>query len=553
MTIISEPSIPQASPTLDTKTLLVCRENLYWLFYPSRAASAKACLQQIWLTSSKKEGLPPPEIAATIMALPPVDNRNSTSTLLRLENEHLQLVELDSIAENHIIPWVIPIGGTPSRVVYLPSFHKLVVAYSEFHTLEPSLSQVRPEASQKRLQFPKLVVVDPDKPSTSLRVQSAIVLGKSGEKVVGLTEWVVKEGPRTWRLVIACTSNSKNGRIAILGPSLNDNGDFRLEVRHETPVKEPPFSIAQYNQRAFCYCAGTTLYMATLAPDEEGRLKIRTRCHSSLRSPAQFLTVRGPFIYASTVNESVMIFRVDEQSDQMKQISGDQESRNSLTHRFLPEHSLILTSHLHGVVHGLWQNPADPSATPLTNLFDIKLPSSVSRFWASPTLPAPTLEQGNTTIDARPSQSSSIIGSAIDGAFYRFDLLDVPHWSLLSWLQTLASTHPEVCPHTHKQARFVPMASRSSSKRLMHIDGDILARIVTPCNVAAGGGVELLRDVVGGDMSLRAPPEERHSPQERLQQFAELVNGAFGEREGSDPFEVVMEYLKRTLHQTARA
>ena len=568
VTTCPEPTSLQNQVGRTTQVVLACHDSLYQLRYPTDAHGIRPTLNQIWLTDAGRQGECGTKIMTVTQALPQETEPHANLPLLCARDGGLSILDFESAPVNRTVPLSYPVEGTPTRIIYHKWMNRLIVAYSQFHTVDPDLATVQLELEHQRLQFSRLAVIDPNGHDPSNAPENAVIVGHSGEKVTGLTEWTARVGHRTWHLVIASTSSGRTGRIAFFSATRSESGE--LEYRDKLTLEEgPPVAIAPYDSRAICYCTGEVLHIWCL--DAEGdRIKWGIHNKVKLRSPATFLSVCEPYIYASTTHHSVVVFKVE--GYKLSEAFFEEESSASLTHQVLPGSRIVSSAGNHGKVRGLWHPSADSRETRLHCIFEAKLTGSISRFWTAPTL-LPQID-GQAFVSANGTARTadwidlpprvSIVGASFDGAFHQLDLLSHAVKDLLLFVQKRAVVHPAVCPVTHKQARLLtarfgeapapgPLAGSVVPvlrPKQTHVDGDLLARILERGDDALGGSRGLLWQLVCGEGALPGPPGEMNGPDAQMQEFERLVQVVWGYGATKDPFQMVVDYLKLVVQET---
>ena len=458
-------------------------------------------------------------------------------------------VEILSVSDTNTVPWTVGIGGTPSRILYSQSLEKLVIAYCETHCLDSGASDPSSVTTDaRRLSFAKLALVDPADPDARVDEESIEIVGRSGERILGLAEWMVDNGTTKHVLIAVGSVNDQRGRIGLYGRRRTESGIVRLELKKEKTTPEPVYAVAPYNDRLLCYCRGTTLVLAGFVKEDNAhRFSEFGECR--LRSPAKSLTVHPPFVYASTMEETLTVLEVHE-VDRTVCVRGSSEAAGEgRTHVFLPALSLALAATEHGRVHGLWQPPGDARNCSLRSVFHAQLPSSITRFAAVPARAAGSRDALMAhTGDTAPFPSIAVIGSGFDGAFYRFDLLDEPRWRLLRFLQNLAEVHPVVSPHQRFRGRRYT-EPEAAMKPLRQVDGDLLARILD--RRGKGAGLEILKELIE-DWPDTSTNVGLRDVVDRYTRFYELTEAALGALQGRDPYKTVLLFLREFVPPCAR-
>lgn len=467
-----------------------------------------------------------------------------------MDNENIFAIELEPTLDTRVISRRISVHGSPSRVIYLPTFEKLVVAVAVPFILE---------LQRKRLVFSMLKIVkpntssplegttnDPDAGTFNNPVASdptSTVVGKSGERILAMTEWCITSVGKTWRMLVVGTmrirrdSETRCGRVYIYNMSVDSGEVLRLTLKYVKKTTDPVYALGAYDETSICCCFGNVLTMFSLS-ESEGAFTIREEATRSLRSPGRSVTIHAPYIYVTTEKESLAVFKVENPRTIVLAFS-DQQTRDGMTHLLLWERSLVLASDRGCCVRGLWQPPDAPVDGPLQPVFEAKLPGSVT------CLSIASIQHGAS--EGAVGGGKSIIGSTLDGAFYRFDLLDEEQWRLLRWIQNLAEKDKLVCPHQSKESENRHIEPTRKHKRDMHVNGDILARIL---HYGAAESAQFLGNLITKDLFDADPAVDYSSVEERRKRFVELAHSVVGDLEGRQLLEAVVLYMKTVLHAT---
>ena len=570
------------SLTSAARALLNSWDGLYQISYPTNASDEKALISRIWFTDGHNRGQfwsaynaivqDPPRAAGRGTQIKeeesgiedetshsrenqgahqPNSNKNKTRgmTIWCLGDDKVTQTEVQSLSDIYTVPWKVDLGGTPSRILYSRSMGKLVIAYSETHSLDTGASDPSSATTgARRLSFAKLALLDPT--HAGAHPESVEIVGKSGERILGLAEWTVNIGTTRYVLIVVCASNDQWGRIGLYGRRTTESGIVRLELKKEKTTPEPVFAVAPYNDRLLCYCRGTWVILAGFVEDNGG-YKFCEFGHWDLRSPAKCLTVQRPFIYASTMGETLRLLEVDEAGREMRVRGSSEASGEGRTNVFLPELSLALAATDKGVVHGLWHAPGDSKNCSLPSVFHAQLPSSITRFSVLPSHSTSPDTQMSNTEEKAPFPEIAVIGSGFDGAFYRFDFLDEPRWRLLRFLQNLAEAHPVVSPHQQSPAtRWRATEPDPTKMRFLQVDGDVLARILE--RGGEGGDLRILKELIEEDWPGKSMNVGMEDAVERYARFCELAGAAVDNLQGRNVYEGVLLFLRDLLPPSAR-
>lgn len=366
---------------------------------------------------------------------------------------------------------------------------------------------------------------------------------KPGERIMGLLEWFPKGEGKSYHLLVVNTiigradRHTAQGRILILNFVKDENtGKLRLAEKNPSRCDKPVFSVAAYGDSSLVSGRGDELVLRTLRVSDR---KWNETVTHKLRSPAISISVNFPFIYVTTARESLSVFIFEE--DKFVPQFSDSVARDGLRHLHLPGTGITLASNKTCSVAGLWQPPERPISNSLTTLFEAVLPVCITQLrqgFVKPPWRVPTHSQQENL-----KSSSTILGSSADGALYQFEILNMAEWRLLRFIQNMAMRNPVVCPFTHQGPHRMRLEPSTAKGEYMHVDGDILARIVER------GGIGLLRRMLKVERSEELRFVDFDSPQERLDRFEQLVKEALVVGKGEDPVEVAMMYLTRAVQR----
>ncbi len=73
--------------------------------------------------------------------------------------------------------------------------------------------------------------------------------------------------------------------------------------------------------------------------------------------------------------------------------------------------------------------------------------------------------------------TQDVLGLSISGSLSNFSIIDFRTWRLLRFITDLAIRSPEICEFTYKDDP-MPLDSVTEPKVRMHVDGDILRRVL---------------------------------------------------------------------------
>jgi len=506
------PAIIRRDESMGAKELFFvnCDSKLYVLTVPAsqqpgfdvETSSEKTSINRVWLTDVMNPSLQQPAVNSIARLLPDISGGNGDDILL-VSGSQLLLASLST--QPKAVPRHMPIGGTPTRLLYSQTLKALIVAASVDGRC--TLLFIDPETG-----------VDLSKPvdKKGAPVDFVSGLGEFNERVFRLLEWSYMKDGKTWYFIVVCTNT---GRLLILsteretvvpsdirtesdpfemgetGSNINEASRVPPKIRHWTRYKfkcaKPVYSVAGFAEGLF-YCSGATLYCDILNLAEK---KFQTVAQYDLPSPAVDLVHENGKIYATTAAHSLEVLELVKEADGSSKIyrtHGDQVTRNALHHRVLgrSSESLIdLISDKSCSIVGLWATH-NTRADTLEPVFEAQLPHSILRFrsgncrpiWDPVWYPSTGNEVLGPGITPGSTSYPEVFGLSIDGSLCHFTILDSASWKFLRFLVNLAMQSPKICEFTYTKGT-LPLEPVTEPKVMMHVDGDILRRCAQDGNL----------------------------------------------------------------------
>ncbi|SPQ23721.1 83584e03-818d-4b11-90c2-03de08d0c3f1 [Thermothielavioides terrestris] len=454
---------------------------------------------RVWpVDASKLETPAPPVHYAAAVDMPADDG---ITPILIVSGSRLLLAEM-----NHApgpAHRIIPVNGTPNRVIYCQFTQCLVAAVNWYGG--PGLAFINPDTGD-------YIGRPMDKNGEP---QSNIAgLGKAGDRILGLAEWNYRRDGNVWNFILVST---KSGRLVLVSTQKVKAGeDGPTSIRYWTQfwkeVKGPMYAVFGYDH-GLVYCYGQTIQWEVLDVQEK---KLKPIMSVPLGSPATALRLSSGKLAVLTTRESLIILdsvpknatnNNDNPQDDDDDDDNEDEARvDKICHidpwrrnavDFIeiagpqlddPRSGLFLVADREGGVAALWV----PRQTPDREcevVVEAELPYSIRRLRRGRTRPAweqrraphagaqPRYGRLPATVD-----DAEILGISLHGSLHRFTLLSVDAWRLLRFVQNLALASEAVCPFVSPQVlREQRGRDGSPEPRLsygldMHVDGDILRR-----------------------------------------------------------------------------
>ena len=475
---------------------VTCDSKLYSLNVPAAqetrpsldATSDRRAINQVLLTDATKPRLQQPSVTAVAALLTSTVDETNADILL-VAGTKIFLANMST--QSKPVPRNLPIGGTPTRLLYSHYLNVLIVAASVEGKC--TLLFIDPDTGRD-------LARPADKKGTPLPYVTG--LGEENERVYRLLEWSYMKDGKTWYFIVVCTNT---GRLLIMSTErdteeaahplgtnmetdLSDGEERPRGIRYWTRYKfkcaRPIYSVAGFAD-GLLYCSGSTIYCDILNLLDK---RFETVARYELPSSAVDLIFEDNKIYATTNAHSLEVLQLVRNVDgtaKIIQTHGDQVTRSALHHRILgksPENLLNLVSDKSCSVVGLWATH-NAKADTLEPVFEAQLSHSVLRFRSGSCRPIwdPTWDEPRgliANLNTVPSLKTypEVLGLAIDGSLYNFTILDLSSWKFLRFLLNLALQSPKICEFTYTQSP-LPLVPETNPKSMMHIDGDILQRI----------------------------------------------------------------------------
>ncbi|KAL3478770.1 mono-functional DNA-alkylating methyl methanesulfonate N-term-domain-containing protein [Aspergillus californicus] len=513
--------------------LLTC-SNGFWQVTCSQEDKACECtIQRICITDQNNPAYYPKAIQSFALMGPANTEVDGLSgSLFCIADGQLMICTLDNAVKT--IPRRINLPGSTTKLAYSQHLRSLVVAYTQttFSTdTDPVKRYSRPhiEFLDTDAQLPVDGSVDGDE---NAKIKPWRPEGAAGEKISCILEWTPRKGDGEYHFIVIGTARrnqQERGRVIFLQASRDASTGSQIEcsVKYIHKFEGPVYSITPHGD--FTLMVSTGHEIVALEPKFAQPRRVRSARFSVL-SPAISMSSHDPYIYVSTARESLLVLKATE--DKLALHAYDRQKHDGLSHIHIGgPMNLTLTSSRGGRVSLLTENGvSDTDKMMPTALCEAHLPSSVMKLSSS------------SKASPLSIRSQALYGTAMNGTVYRFLTLEEKEWRLLRLLQDLCIRDPVICPFTPRRKRQrnpVGHEPRELQPSYMHIDGDILSRLVTR------DSSYLLQMLVG---------EERDHPsavgtrpeQAVIDRLTELARGVLGET--STPVEAVMRWLKGLFH-----
>lgn len=457
-----------------TRAILLCDQKLHALEEPSEDRTnlvAPLLVNKIYLTDSENISFQQGPIDAMTQSV----SGTSKGLVFFADDKQARPASLSFDAEPSMIPRRIAIGGTPKRVKYSPELDKLIVLYNStdqgYLAGAPGrLDRAHQRCVQYSIAFvdlnPRALTSYPDEPC----LESTVVFDQfqPGEIPLGVIEWFPLRNNEIYHVFVVNTllqhpaPRQPSGRIYIFKKSATGVLMVKKVFEKEAPIQ----ALTPCGLQSLLFSCGTDLCLHTLMtnPDSSG-WKFKDCAKVSLLSQVRYISVLDPWVCVSTSGNSLLVFMVDNDSLVLKFV--DEIGRSNLFHLTILQQSLNMTCQTGRMMTGLWHPPGGDGVTLSSIVFEARLPCSITRLRR---IHPPPWKKHLDSIIA--------VGSATDGSFFQFSILDENAWRLLALIQTLALRNPAICPFVNPIEAHRRPLEPSTNPLDMHINGDILRRIL---------------------------------------------------------------------------
>jgi hypothetical protein len=325
-------------------------------------------------------------------------------------------------------------------------------------------------------------------------------------------EWELTSDGSQYNLLVVATQRqrsptAKTGAIRLFSASATLGGVVTLTLKHSIKRSDPVYSITAFGSDSLLFGSGADLVLLTMSSEK----RFVEVCSYSMRSPATRLSVHGNFVYASTFQDSVLVFQIE--NGVIYPRFSDIKARAGLHHLFIPSNSLTLASSRDGTLTGFSQPSDHKLHQSLHTQFEAHFPASVTQLRQLPLL------------QSRPPPKSTaqpILASFSDGAFRRLDILDEPTWRFLRFVQNLIEREPDLSPFTYGEAqRGIEPVLSGGRRHYLQVNGDVLARLLTGGKAPAE---ERLRAMLERESTITTDGYVEWNLERRLEELANAVD-----------------------------
>ena len=517
-----------------SRAIIHCEQRLLALEYPQDGdIITPAVVHNIWLSGGTQRAFQHVTVSALSQVRDFCPSEYHTSltvdTCIKVSSGGFQIFKLSTNQHPSVVPRRLNIGGTPSRGFYSHQLGKIIVLYNKRKVLRSKRSNPVLGPIGERVTHPSIRFLDPDaaqdtqshfdssesneEDDPSGNDEMLVQERKPTEKFLGITEWFPRVGEREFHVLILNTkyeSKGKSlGRLLLFTTGKGVDGIPKLLLKRRIELNAPAYSVVAHpDGRSIVYCTGNYLCLQSIE-DEQASLKWKAPIRFEMRSPARHLTVREPYIYVSSTEESLMVFKIDDKEFLYQY--GDQVGRSGIHHVHLPEHSLVMASDMERGIVGLWQPPRKRIDNAMTAVFEATLPASMIRLRRvrrPPWYRNPLQEQG----------THAVIGTSADGTIIQFDII-AQGWHLLRFIQNMAERNKPICPFIgiRPYKRHIDPTMTKPKPWHMHINGDTLQRVLD------NGGEMLINEMLDAEPNV-ASRTDFISAEARRDKFRKLAS-----------------------------
>ncbi|KAL9000432.1 MAG: hypothetical protein Q9169_000949 [Polycauliona sp. 2 TL-2023] len=491
--------------TRSSRAFAVCDQTLCTLEYLGGASPTNpAVVNKIWLTDPNSQAFQQGALTCFAQANPNIPqgwSKFAAGSLFYVTGRNLVLADVSSSPNPEMVPRHLPLSGTPTTVLYSNRLGRLIVMYTTV-VHQAGIRLHKGIAFQRKSSQPAIAFIKPDAESIRpdqdeedrLNVLDASCI-LPGERYLGLMEWIPTDGRKQYHMLVVHTatghagSQEPVGRLLFFRPVQNAVGDVTLEQKIVLDHQAEISAVASYGESSLVYGCGNDIYFRLL--DLENR-RFAPQRWLTLRSPAVQISVLGTNIHVSTELHGHHVLSVE--GDRLVPRWADRSPRLSAYHIINPDQTIVIATDFECRIAGHWQPPQPHLNRTAPLIFEAFLPRPITslceihrkkkQFQLNPR------ERQRHFWEEEYLPTEVILGSSDDGTIYQLSLIDEASWRLLAYIQNMAARDPRICPYRNPQMRGLDLEPSTTRKENMHIDGDLLIRLLER------GGTKLLREML---------------------------------------------------------
>ncbi|PHH58642.1 hypothetical protein CDD81_4961 [Ophiocordyceps australis] len=424
----------------------------------------------IWLTDASDAAKPSPPVHLARFLGPSMSGFEGRLSLMLQSRLSLILAELWPRAG--LVPRSMPLGGTPTRIIYSHTWGCLVVGLVDDDRSTLAFVDTESGATISRA-------------SDKYRNQRSFMsgLGQVDDRIYSLYEWTINKDGTLFSLILVGT---QAGRLLVVSVERIRGGHDEVQLQYWTRYKKM-FGHAIYSMAAddvnIVFCAGKTIYWESLGLEEK---KLMPRGQFTTDSPATSLRLSGASVMALTTSHSLEIISLSD-NGRMELVYTDKTSRKTIhmtDNGMNCQWPLVLLSEQDGGVAGIWIPWRQSNRHQYNVLFEAKLPTSIRRFASTHGRPIWQAHHGSEpkygTLPGS-HDGADILGFALDGSLQHLTLVKDELWHLLALMQKMASVAPDGLaatggpkPHDQDDAQTSTGQELHLDMPARHIDGSLL-------------------------------------------------------------------------------
>lgn len=508
-------------------------------------------IKSLWVSDKAR-----PELSQdTVMAVSKLPHNDYVATadladsLHIVSSEEIWVTSVDEAPTT--VPRKIKVTGSPNRLIYAEQQRSLVCASvcTGVRSFPANMPHAKPE--ERRQIWPAIDFISLDrKPSGEEDLPESNVSFtfrfQPGDVVNALVEWSFTMKGKQYSFVMVAGSFMKTskgetkerGRIAFLQPVIKSWEVVDVREGRSQNFDSPVLALTLYDELTYVACSGEDVIVSRFADDSKWSMICAPL---SLASAGIAVTVKAPLIYIATLEDSLVIARLERLSASAQDgaythklvtlataprraeslcqavVPLQRVSQQNNGHSSQDSESMVLLATKFQKLIGLSSPATDATSGRNLSLkswimFEAQLPRSISRInqgkirprWRKPP-PSGVIADG-------------IVGVAADGSLMGISVLGEGLWRRLFWLQRLCEWSEKLSPHSTESPTYgvdedeydgeeralpigldddedaeIALISDTDDLRPeqdMHIDGDVLGRLLEK------GRAEALRKVI---------------------------------------------------------
>ena len=392
--------------------LLLCEDTMYYLDFYNGAGTLSVI--RLYLDREDHSSLSPDFVNA--IAKSPPTSVESSSSWLCIQQDQLLQFDILSAARPTMVPRQILTQGSPKHLLYCERLKVFVAVLTKPLVDESQHPWVR------RLQHWIWLYRE----RREAQEEPSLIDLKPGETTLGIMEWFPQSDPdaHAYHLLVLHTTISygpgrtPSGRILISPASPQGQIRFKQARAFDSAVT----SVTPYDSNTMLYCEAHKIGVLCLEPSQEGeraRFSVLREINLASRASQISTELRGPhqrYVYVSTEQNSIQV--IADNGTTFSLLCSDSQRRTGLCHLKIPEMDLILSASTNKL-HGSWLSGKTRIDGSAPMIFTATLTGSIR----------------DLKLLSRIDNEVTVIGCGIDGAIYRFTIIEEADYDRLSGVQ----------------------------------------------------------------------------------------------------------------------